>query len=315
MKKDQVLKSIMLLQAVCMIVLAAVVVTRVISAPNQGVPQGDDKDEMKEPAAAVDRLAATVGSVRITDAELIGQLRSQYGSSVLRTLMVRAAIRLEAHADNLTASAQEIDEELAVVIAGYDSEQQYYASMKEQLGLTPETIREDTKYKLLLEKIAIRSVQVSEDEVDSFIDENKEQLMPRTQYRLAWIVTDNKKDAEELLRKLERGEDFALMAKTYSKDRDSADSGGDLGLIDENDPFISNEILSEAANLEIGETTGPIPVDGGQAIIRLLETHTTGKTDERLMRENARKQVALSKASPLNTLEDNLLAKYNASIK
>jgi foldase protein PrsA len=56
-------------------------------------------------------------------------------------------------------------------------------------------------------------------------------------------------------------------------------------------------------------------MEGGQAIIRLLETRTTGKMDESIMRENARRQVALSKATPLNTLEDNLLAKYNASIK
>ena len=105
---------------------------------------------------------------------------------------------------------------------------------------------------------------------------------------------DTKKEAEDILHKLEEGEDFALMAKTYSKDEETASTGGDLGLIDLKDEYLPIRILLEAAaNLTIGESAGPIPVDTGQAIIRLLEKHTTEALDKRSIRDMARKQLAL----------------------
>ncbi|MFC5653364.1 peptidylprolyl isomerase [Paenibacillus solisilvae] len=314
MKKDQVLKSVVLLQAVCMIVLAVVVVTRVLSPPSSAVPKDNDPQDGADPSKVEEKVAATVGTEQITNAELEEQLRGQYGDSVLRTLMVRAAIRLEARAYDLHVSADELSEELNRMMAGYEDKDQYYTTMKEQLGLTPEAIRKDTEYRLLLEKIAIRPIEVTESDVDAYISENEEQFAPQTQVRLAWIVLDNNSEAEDILHKLEDGEDFALMAKTYSRDEETAGDGGDLGLIDLKDEYVDPNVLQAAANLSIGESAGPIPVENGQAIIRLLEKHTTEALDERTIREDARKQLALMRANSLHDVEDELLAKYNAAI-
>jgi foldase protein PrsA len=314
MKKDQVLKSVVLLQALCMIVLAVVVVARVLAPPAVPVgPKDNDPQEGADPSKVEEKIAALVGTEQITNAELEEKLSGQYRDSMLRTLMVRAAIRLEAQEYNLHVSADELSEELNVMMAGYEDKAHYYATMKEQLGLTPEAIRQDTEYRLLLEKIAIRPIEVTEADVDSYILENKDQFAPQTEIRLAWIVMDTKKEAEDILHKLEEGEDFALMAKTYSKDQETASTGGDLGLIDLKDEYLDPNILEAAANLTIGESAGPIPIDTGQAIIRLLEKHTTEALDKRSIRDMARKQLALTRANSLHDVEDELLAKYNAT--
>ena len=74
------------------------------------------------------------------------------------------------------------------------------------------------------------------------------------------------------------------MAKMYSKDEETASTGGDLGLIDLKDEYLDPNILEAAANLTVGESAGPIPIVTGQAMIRLLEKHTTEALDKRSIR-------------------------------
>jgi foldase protein PrsA len=314
MKKDRVLRTVVILQGICMVVMAVVVVTRVLYPPlEQGVPGADSAGGNPGEGADTGKIAAVVGNERITEAQLAGALRSQYGDIVLHMLMVRAAVRQEASADSLKVTPQELEDELQTDMEGYESEQQYYAEMKEQLGLTPEAVREDAEYRLLLEKIATRDIQVSDSEIDNYISDNKDRFAAKTQYRLSWILSDNKRDAEDVLGKLEAGEDFALMAKTYSTDPDTAASGGDLGLVDAEDPFADREMLKAAAKLDIGEIYGPVAVKNGQAIIRLDEKRPTESVPEQERREIARREVALSKAGSLHDLEEDLLAKYKAT--
>lgn len=314
MKRDRVLRGVVLLQAVCMIVLAVVVVTQVMAAPEPIVPSGEDKDEGKDQANVADGIAATVGKEQITSADLVSQLRRQYGDAVLRTLMVHAAIRLEAETYKLSISPRELNEELESAMAGYEDREHFYAAMMQQLALTPEAIEEDMKYRLLLEKIAIRSIDVTDSEISAYIADNAEQFQPRTQYRLSWIVSENKRAARDLLRMLEAGEDFAQLAKIYSIDEATADSGGDLGLIDADDPFLDEAILQAAGELEPGGWSTPIAIEEGQAILLLTEKRITEQMDERRLQDTARKQLALSKAHPLQQVEDELLVKYKATI-
>lgn len=313
LKKDRVLRSIVLLQALCMIVMAIVVVFRVLLPP-KAAPQRqiEDLQPGNTPPSAEEPIAATVGSEQITEKQLNEQLRMQYGDQLLRTLMVRAATRLEADAYGLQVTDQEIDDELSTMMAGYENEQQYYEAMKEQLGLTREGVREDAKYRLLLDKVAVRSVDVTDSEIDAYIADNKEQYASRSQLDLAWIVVPDKKTADEVMDKLAGGEDFALMAQTYSIDSDTSENGGDLGYIDADDPFIDQAVLAAAKQLSVGEVTGPIAVDKGQAIIQLVEKKTEQAVSDSLKREQARRDIALSKLNGLHSFEDQLLRKYDA---
>ncbi|REE56402.1 foldase protein PrsA [Paenibacillus taihuensis] len=314
LKKDRVLRSIVLLQAVCMIIMAILVVFRVLLPP-KAAPQTDIdglQQQGNTPPSAEEPIAATVGSERITEKQLNEQLRLQYGDQLLRTLMVRAATRLEADAYGLQVTEEEIDDELSIMMAGYESEQQYYDAMKEQLGLTREGVHDDAKYRLLLDKVAVRSVDVTDAEIDAYIADNKEQYSARTQLHLAWIVVPDRKTADEVLDKLSDGEDFALMARTYSIDSDTSENGGDLGYIDADDPFADQAMLEAAGGLSVGGVTGPITVDLGQAIIQLLEKKTEKEMSNSRQRDQARRDIALSKLNGLRSFEDQLLQKYDA---
>ncbi|MBO7748642.1 peptidylprolyl isomerase [Paenibacillus sp. MWE-103] len=316
MKKDRVLQVIVLLQALCLIVMALLVVYRVLLPPKSEpqVPPGGAQGHKDAPAIEPDPVVARVGDEQITEKELNGRLNAQYGDAVLRTLMVQAAIRLEAKAYGLNVTDGEVDDELARMMTGYDGPEAYYDAMKEQLGLSPDEIREDARYRLLLEKIAVRTADVGDDEVEAYIADNPQEFAPHTQLRIAWILSKTEKDADGVIQRLEDGEDFELMAKTYSVDADTAQDGGDLGYIDADDPLADPAMLAAAKELSVGETTGPVKVRDGFAVLRLTEKQTDAQMDPEKSRDQARKEIAMAKLNGQQAIEDGLLAKYHAAV-
>ncbi len=80
---------------------------------------------------------------------------------------------------------------------------------------------------------------------------NKE-LTPEQQQQLTEYNDKALARAEEVLGKLLSGGDFSALAKEYSEDQETKDSGGDLGWITEADNY---EIASIAATLKKGEIT------------------------------------------------------------
>ncbi|HTY62281.1 MAG TPA: SurA N-terminal domain-containing protein [Acidobacteriota bacterium] len=102
-------------------------------------------------------------------------------------------------------------------------------------------------------------------------------------------VSDESKDAEakakaeEVLKKLKAGGDFAALAKQYSQDTGSAAQGGYLG------PFQRGQMVKEfedaAFSLKPGETSGLVRSEHGYHIIRVMrhETPTLESSRPQLM--------------------------------
>ena len=316
MRKYEVLRAVVILQAVCMVVLAVVVIVRVWPG-NDRLPDGDPAGPGQTPndssqQADKQRIIAKVGAEKITLADLENELHKQYGDSVLRTLMVHKAIDLEAEASKLSISSEEQSLELEKMIEGYDNEARFYEVMQEQLGMTKEQVLEDLRYRLLMEKIVVRSIDVTDEEVDRYIADHPEEFEARMQLHLQWILTETSKEANSVLELLTDGEEFTELARTYSIDSFTAESGGDLGLIDAEDPFYNQDMLETASRLQVAEMAGPIKVDGGYAVIRLIERQMTTQITGRRLHDAVRKQLALERADSMTELEDKLLDKYDA---
>ncbi|MFD1957200.1 peptidylprolyl isomerase [Paenibacillus thailandensis] len=310
MRNNGVLKAVVILQAVCMIALAVVVAVKLWPVGGRSA-EGSDTES---PDEGLDKAVATVGGEPITEAEFRRALDEKYGDEVLRTMMVRKAIDLEARNLGLQVTDEEQTAELAAVTSGYASEEDYFRVMQEQLGMTRDEVLEDMKYRLLLEKIATRDVTVSEQEISEYVSKNRDSFGDRLQLHLRWIVTATEREADDIVDRLAAGEDFEQLAAEASIDAFTAGDGGDLGFIDANDPFYSKEIMDTASRMQTGEIAGPFEVDAGFAVIQLVERQLTEGLSDEEIREKAVKQLALAKAESLHGVEEELLKKYGAVI-
>ncbi len=85
------------------------------------------------------------------------------------------------------------------------------------------------------------------------------------------------KTAEAVKKRLDAGDDFAVVAKEDSEDPESADRGGDIGYILRG--VAPPELEKAAFALGVGDTSGPIYTESGYNIIRVTEKRAAEKPE------------------------------------
>jgi len=127
----------------------------------------------------------------------------------------------------------------------------------------------------------------SEEEIKQFYEANKAQLLAPAQYQVAQIFlpaaegTDKSK-AEEAKKKIgelsaklgKSGADFAKLAKENSAHKESAEKGGELGWVSEEQ--MVPEIRRAITGMNKGEVSAPIKSTAGWHLIKLLDKKPPG---------------------------------------
>lgn len=123
-----------------------------------------------------------------------------------------------------------------------------------QAGISYDDLKELIRVQLYRQKLA---EQVTED-----VSPTEEQVWARH------ILVEDEATAQEVLKKLRAGEDFAALAREYSKDPGSAARGGDLGWFGRG--MMVPPFEDAAFRLDVGEISEPVQTDFGWHIIQVL---------------------------------------------
>lgn len=111
------------------------------------------------------------------------------------------------------------------------------------------------------------NITVSDEELRAFYDEKKDLLIEEAEWRVRQIVVDSELEVKAVVDQIDKGSDFANVAKMYSK-ADNADTGGDLGFITDV-PF--PEMAGNLLALKEGDISQPFQGPDGLYIIKLEE--------------------------------------------
>ncbi|WP_449601929.1 peptidylprolyl isomerase [Paenibacillus sp. Marseille-Q9583] len=258
--------------------------------------------------------AATAGGQRITDKQWMDELKKKHGHEVLVGMINHIVVEMEAKALGITVTDDEVEQELARTMVGYGSEEQYYAQMQSQLGLSRQEVFAETAYRLTLQAIATDGITIKEADIDTYLDQNKERFTPKRELELSMIKVSSYDEGEQVMDRLEQGENFADLAREVSIDAESRQQGGRLGKVEEDDPFWPEGLLKTAASLDEGDIAGPIQAEDDFAIIRLESIHTQNIPDQKEIRTLIRQELALEQAPPLQQVESDLRTKYDVAI-
>ncbi|OMD45643.1 hypothetical protein BSK51_28735 [Paenibacillus odorifer] len=258
--------------------------------------------------------AATAGGQPITDKQWMDELKKKHGHEVLVGMINHIVVEMEAKALGITVTDDEVEQELARTMVGYGSEEQYYAQMQSQLGLSRQEVFAETAYRLTLQAIATDGITIKEADIDTYLDQNTERFTPKRELELSMIKVSSYDEGEQVMDRLEQGENFADLAREVSIDTESRQQGGRLGKVEEDDPFWPEGLLKTAASLDEGDIAGPIQAEDEFAIIRLESIHTQNIPDQKEIRALIRQELALEQAPPLQQVESDLRTKYDVAI-
>ncbi|HSV42980.1 MAG TPA: peptidyl-prolyl cis-trans isomerase [Candidatus Bathyarchaeia archaeon] len=126
---------------------------------------------------------------------------------------------------------------------------------------------EDSLVVQVLAEQLTKDVSVSDQEVESFYTQNKDQLVSPAQWRVQEIVVGTEEKAKELVVQLNQGASFEETAKAQSIGK-TAGQGGDLGVVE---TFAFEKMGQVVSALDVGEISGAFKGPEGFYVVKLVE--------------------------------------------
>jgi len=203
----------------------------------------------------------------VTKGELYTNMKKQAGASVLTQLVQEKVLDKK-----YKVSDKEIDNKMKEYKTQLGDQ---YTALEDQYG--KDYLKEQVKYELLTQKAAKDNIKVTDDEIKEYWENLKGQI------RASHILVADKKTAEEVEKKLKKGEKFDALAKEYSTDTGSATNGGELGWISKDNEQLDSTFRKAAFKLKTNEVSDPVKTQFGYHIIK--------KTEERGKYEDMKKEL------------------------
>jgi foldase protein PrsA len=213
-------------------------------------------------------VVAKIGQESVTKDELYSFFLEQNGEAALDTLITKNLIAQEVKKEKVSVSQDEVDKELQKLIDSYGGQEALDQTLATS-GLTMEDLEQDVKTNLQIEKLLESRIEITEEELKKYFDENKDSFAKTKQVKASHILVEDEATAKEVKAKLDKGEDFAELAKEYSTDTASAESGGDLGFFGEGSMVA--EFEEAAFSMGIDEISAPVKSEFGYHIIKVTD--------------------------------------------
>jgi len=333
--------------------LAALLLVAAGAASAQGVRQ-----EQAAPTrvALLDRIVAVVNKEVITQYELDERIsrvqrelrrrgtsigdRSEIERQVLDRLIYEKVQLQYARETGMRVDDLEVDRTVNRVAEGNKLSLTEFRQTLERDSIPFDTFREDLRNEILMNRLREREVTskmtVSEGEIDNLLVEQSEKKEIGTEYNIAHIlvrvpeqatpeqVEARRTRAEEAIKRLRDGADFAQIAATYS-DAPDALQGGVMGWrIQQRLPELFVEVL---AGLQPGSVSGAFRSPAGFHVIKLMDMRGAGapvlveqahvrhilvRTNELVSEDEAKRKLVALRERIVNGVSFAELARLNS---
>lgn len=250
-------------------------------------------------------LNKTAGSQQQPSAEEAKSLRL----NILRDLIDNEIITQRAEKLGLLATNEEVEAKVNEIKAPFTQED-FDKRLKER-NITLDDFKRDLRQNITINKVMNKEITskitITDADISSFYNTHKAEFnVVEPQYHLAhiWVSpqpnpqvrnisskaqneADARRKVQEILNRLDSGEDFAAVAAKYSEDPESAANGGDLGFTPETGLKNTDDATREAVlKLKPGQYSSVVTVVNptskqlmGYRIVKLLEKAPAGQRE------------------------------------
>ncbi|MDE3155623.1 MAG: peptidylprolyl isomerase [Acidobacteriota bacterium] len=208
--------------------------------------------------------------------------RDEILRGVLDQLVSYHLLEQEAAAQKVTIPDTELNSRLAQIRQQFPDQAAFDKALASQ-GTSEQKLKDTIRQSLMVTKVLEDEigpkVNVTDKDVQTFYDANKEKFVQGEAVRASHILITVAKDAtpaqkaaakakaEALLKQIKGGADFATLAKANSQDPGSAQKGGDLGFFEKGEMVPAFEQAAFA--LKVGEVSGIVESPFGFHIIKV----------------------------------------------
>lgn len=238
--------------------------------------------------------AATVNGENISKDDLNEALMSQYGTSVLDTLISDQIVLQEMDKEKVTVTEEEVAEEMDAYMEQYGGEEAFKEVLDEN-GVSYDSIEHNIEIYLGSKKLITPGIEITDDEMETYFEENKESYAQAEEIEANHILVEDEDIAKEVKQKLDDGDDFSELAASYSTDDSNKDNGGELGYFGEGEMVEAFEEVAFA--MEVDEVSDPVKTDYGYHIIKVTDHKEAKEANYEEVKEEIKETLIESKLS------------------
>ncbi len=229
-----------------------------------------------------DAVVSFKGMESISVDNLYDSMKDRYAVSILID-MIDKEILFKEYKDKIEEAEDYADKQIDALEESYESEEELLNAINSYYGY--QSIKEFKEYIQLnyfrdLATTDYAKSQITDKQIESYYESDVVGDIEASHILITVDVKDDatedekekaeakaKKEAEQIIEKLNNGEDFAKLAKTYSKDDSNKNEGGALGKFNKGDMESSFE--TAAYELKVNEyTKEPVKTSYGYHIIK-----------------------------------------------
>ena len=257
-------------------------------------------------AEICNRIVAAVNDEIITLYELNGKIKELTGSEAVELENQDKARFVEARRNvldllidekishdkivemGIEVTPTEVDSSIEQIKARNNWTQEDLVAGLEKQGISYKAYRQKMKKEMeqmrLIDFEVKSKIIIRDDRIKAYYEEHLDQYKSEDKVRLAIILLTEdastrsgesslSQKAEEVVTRLNDGEDFAVLASTFSKGP-GAEDGGDIGFIQT--AQLDSKLKKIISGLGVGEISEPIRTPAGIQIIKVLEKQSKG---------------------------------------
>jgi peptidyl-prolyl cis-trans isomerase C len=225
-----------------------------------------------------ERRRATQSGQQIPDAQM-----AKVENNILDSLIVGELLFQESKKKGIQVKPDTVTEQFMNIKQRFPSEAEFKKALEEN-NMTESKIRADIKRDMaiqqLIDKEVVQKVQITDEESKTFYDTNPQLFQQPERVKASHILikvdegataekkAEARKKIKEVRQKVQKGEDFAELAKTYSEGP-SAPRGGDLDFFGRGQMVKPFE--DAAFSLKPNETSDIVETKFGYHLIKVVD--------------------------------------------
>jgi len=213
-----------------------------------------------------DEAVAKFNGESISKDELYDKMVEQYGSATVDQIISDKIVAAEAKKQKITVSDSAVNKEIDKLKAQYGGDDAFNQAL-ESNNTTLTIVKNDLKNYLILKKLMEPDIKITDEEMKTYFDENKDSFATAEQVKASHILVTDEKTAKEIKQKLDNGENFAALAKKYSTDEGTKANGGELGYFTKG--TMVTEFDNVAFSLPVNTISDPVKTEYGYHIIKV----------------------------------------------
>ncbi len=230
-----------------------------------------------------DTVVAEIGQDKITAAGLDGMLERQIDAQLSQYAALATPDQLQQQKQAMLSQVNSPQNKLQFLQSMLAEEALYREALARQFDADPQVkeLLRDTNRRLLaqrlLEKELADKVAVSDSDLQTYYQANQANYLTEKEARISHILVAEEQQAKDVIERLNKGEEFAAVAKELSLDAATKEAGGEITAavtsgraipgIGKNDDLIG-KIFSGEAGKVLAE---PVKTDKGWSVVLVRE--------------------------------------------